>query len=263
MSKRRAIPKKIRFEVFKRDSFTCQYCGAKAPDVLLEIDHIQPVSKGGTDDLLNLVTACKACNSGKGDRQLAQSDVLDKKRAQLEELQARKEQIEMMFEWQKSLSDLDEQVVENLGDYWADKTPGYVLNESGLQDLRKLLRQFGIDEIMHAMDIAADYYLEFENGKVTPDSFDIAFNKIGGICMVRRREREDPNIKRIYWIRGIVRRRCNYFNSQLALSLLQEAVSLGADLDELERHAKQIRNWTAWRSGIEDYIRALSEDFDA
>jgi 5-methylcytosine-specific restriction endonuclease McrA len=45
MNKRKSISKKIRFEVFKRDSFTCQYCGSKSPDVTLVIDHIMPVAK--------------------------------------------------------------------------------------------------------------------------------------------------------------------------------------------------------------------------
>lgn len=36
MSKRKSISKKLRFEVFKRDGFTCQYCGRMAPDVVLE-----------------------------------------------------------------------------------------------------------------------------------------------------------------------------------------------------------------------------------
>lgn len=45
-NKRKAISKKIRFEVFKRDSFRCQYCGSSAPDILLQIDHIKPI-KGG------------------------------------------------------------------------------------------------------------------------------------------------------------------------------------------------------------------------
>ena len=50
--KRKSINKKIRFEVFKRDNFTCQYCGKSAPNVILEIDHITPVSKGGNNDLI-------------------------------------------------------------------------------------------------------------------------------------------------------------------------------------------------------------------
>ena len=40
MAERKPIGKKMRFEVFKRDKFTCQYCGRKAPDVILEVDHI-------------------------------------------------------------------------------------------------------------------------------------------------------------------------------------------------------------------------------
>ena len=44
--KRVPISKALRFEVFKRDSFTCQYCGRSAPEVVLEVDHIVPVSKG-------------------------------------------------------------------------------------------------------------------------------------------------------------------------------------------------------------------------
>lgn len=46
MAERKTISKKTRFEVFKRDSFTCQYCGRTAPDVILEIDHINPVNNG-------------------------------------------------------------------------------------------------------------------------------------------------------------------------------------------------------------------------
>ena len=256
--KRKPIPKSVRFEVFKRDKFTCQYCGAKAPDVILEVDHIQPVSKGGTDDIFNLITACRACNSGKGDRQLSETATIDKQRRQLEELQERKEQIEMLFEWQRSLQALEDQVVDQLASYWEEKTPGLVLSDVGRQDLRKLVRKFGLSEVMEAMNIAADYYLRFDDeGNATPESFNIAFSKLGGICMNRRREREDPNIRRIYYIRGIARNRCGYFDDRRALILLQQAVEAGADLDELEVHAKSVRSWSEWRRGIEDYIDEL------
>jgi 5-methylcytosine-specific restriction endonuclease McrA len=61
---------KLRFLVLERDNFTCQYCGrtpSKDRSVILEIDHIIPKSKGGTDDIDNLITSCKECNLGKGD----------------------------------------------------------------------------------------------------------------------------------------------------------------------------------------------------
>lgn len=55
----------MRFQVLNRDGFTCQYCGAKAPDAKLVIDHIVPVAAGGTAMLANLRTACEPCNQGK------------------------------------------------------------------------------------------------------------------------------------------------------------------------------------------------------
>ena len=64
--KRVTIPKKVRFEVFKRDDYTCQYCGRGAPEVTLEADHIVPVAEGGTNEMFNLKTACTDCNRGKG-----------------------------------------------------------------------------------------------------------------------------------------------------------------------------------------------------
>jgi DNA-directed RNA polymerase subunit RPC12/RpoP len=66
----RSLSKTVRFEVFKRDHFACQYCGATPPAVVLEVDHIEPVALGGGDDEGNLVTACFDCNRGKAARDL-------------------------------------------------------------------------------------------------------------------------------------------------------------------------------------------------
>lgn len=67
---RSSIGKSVRFEVFKRDRFTCQYCGATPPNAVLEVDHIHPVASGGTNEEGNLVTACFNCNRGKAARLL-------------------------------------------------------------------------------------------------------------------------------------------------------------------------------------------------
>jgi hypothetical protein len=67
---RRSTGKRLRFEVFKRDYFTCQYCGAQPPGVVLVVDHITPVAAGGGDGQENLLTACEPCNQGKSDRLL-------------------------------------------------------------------------------------------------------------------------------------------------------------------------------------------------
>jgi 5-methylcytosine-specific restriction endonuclease McrA len=53
-----------RREIFRRDNFTCQYCGKHAKS--LTIDHVIPRRLGGTTDWTNLVTACPRCNHLKG-----------------------------------------------------------------------------------------------------------------------------------------------------------------------------------------------------
>lgn len=262
MLRRKGLSKKIRFEVFKRDLFTCQYCGRKAPDVLLEVDHIEPVSKGGTDDILNLISSCKECNAGKSDRALSDTAVLDRRRQQLEELQERREQIEMMFEWQRGLLDLDDEVIDKLSAFWSEQAPGYHLNENGMKGLKRLKKRFEVDEIMPAMKIAAEQYLEYDDGGLTKESVEYAWKKVGGICNIRRQERDKPYMQRLYYIRGILRNRLHYINEPLALQLLERAVDLDASLDSLENHAKSVENWTQWRQAIEDYISQHEQDYD-
>ena len=61
-----AISRRLRYEVLRRDSYTCRYCGAKAPDVKLNVDAVVPEALGGSHkDPANLITACEACNGGK------------------------------------------------------------------------------------------------------------------------------------------------------------------------------------------------------
>jgi len=76
---RKEISSGLRFKVLSRDSFTCQYCGRSAPEVVLHVDHVIPVSKGGTNDIRNLVTACEACNLGKSNIELMEASESDKR----------------------------------------------------------------------------------------------------------------------------------------------------------------------------------------
>ncbi len=68
-SKRRLISGKKRHAVFARDNYRCQICGATVDDgAKLHVDHILPVSKGGTNDITNLQILCEKCNLGKHNR---------------------------------------------------------------------------------------------------------------------------------------------------------------------------------------------------
>lgn len=70
MAKRKAISNGLRFDILRRDNFTCQYCGAKPIESELVIDHINPVANGGTNEPDNLITSCHKCNSGKSNKSL-------------------------------------------------------------------------------------------------------------------------------------------------------------------------------------------------
>lgn len=81
---RQPIPRKLRHEIFKRDGYRCRECGASKDETSLEIDHILPVAKGGTNDIDNLQTLCRECNrmkhtdewvGGETDLEVAQNEL--------------------------------------------------------------------------------------------------------------------------------------------------------------------------------------------
>jgi hypothetical protein len=55
-------------KLFARDRQLCAYCGDHFPEDLLTREHIRPVSQGGPDHWMNVVTACRGCNHRKGNR---------------------------------------------------------------------------------------------------------------------------------------------------------------------------------------------------
>lgn len=62
-----------RRNIYRRDRYTCQYCGARPGSELLSIDHVLPRSRGGRSNWENCVLACLRCNKRKADRTLEES----------------------------------------------------------------------------------------------------------------------------------------------------------------------------------------------
>jgi len=183
MAERKPIGKKMRFEVFKRDKFTCQYCGRKAPDVILEVDHIKPVAEGGKNTILNLITSCRDCNRGKGKVRLEENEEVVKQQDRLQELAEKREQMKMLLDWRNELADFMDNQAAELNEY-IGKLTGWRCTESGLAKLKNLLSRFSFQEVIEAIDISYSRYY-------TPGrdyTWDIAFNKIGGVCYNRRKQ---------------------------------------------------------------------------
>lgn len=144
-----AITKKIRFEVFKRDGFACAYCGKTPPAVTLEVDHIEPVSKGGKDEIANLITACFDCNRGKKDIPLEK--IPNKLLENLEVLQEQEDQLKAYRKLVKKVqvrieADIDE-VRSVYTDYYGWKLNGIPEAES----IKRFLQHLPKHEVIDAM----------------------------------------------------------------------------------------------------------------
>lgn len=117
--RRKQVRKGLRFEIFKRDGFTCQYCGRQPPEIVLQIDHITPVAEGGDNDPMNLVTACRDCNLGKGKKLLDRPKRPDADLAWLE-IQQELAELQAYQEAKTQKDHLLTQVVEALQRTWFD-----------------------------------------------------------------------------------------------------------------------------------------------
>ena len=179
-NKRKSIPKSVRFEVFKRDSFKCQYCSASAPDVILEVDHIVPVAEGGENDMMNLITSCRDCNRGKGKKKLTDRQTIEKQKTELDDLNERRQKMEMMLQWKCDLLNFESEMV-NAIDLLICSMTSWAMSDFAKQKIRRLISQFSFDEVYDATSISFEKYY---NG--TEKSWGVAFNKIGGICYNRK-----------------------------------------------------------------------------
>ena len=247
MTERKAISQRIRFEVFKRDKFTCQYCGSKAPDVLLQVDHVEPVAEGGSNDILNLVTACGECNGGKGALRLSDDSILEKSRKQAEILQERREQIEMIAEWHRELANVESLAVSKVSDLIASSK--YVPNAVGMGHIARWIKKFGLAETMAATDTAFTQYF-----RGTKESWEHAFSMIPRVAKCKEIERENPVLAKAMLYRGILRKRLNYVNYDEVLEWLQVMlVELGEG--ETSRICNSVSSWTKFTNLAHDAIQ--------
>jgi len=178
MSKRKPISKKLRFEVFKRDEFVCQYCGSNPPSVILHVDHIISVKDGGSNEIDNLLTACESCNLGKGATPL--KEIPSSLRDRAKEISEREEQLKG---YNKILLDKAERIesqawivvsaLEN--DQQVDS-----YSRSRLLSIKKFLELLPVTELVEAAEITIARCGSAERDRAFRYFCGICWNKIKG-----------------------------------------------------------------------------------
>lgn len=237
--KRKALSARIRFEVLKRDKFTCQYCGKKAPDVVLAVDHIKPVASGGTNDPLNLATSCVECNGGKSDKPLSDESAVEKARHQTDLMAQRREQIQMMAKWQIELATMDPEIaaINEL----LSKLIGQTLSEVGEKNMRRRITRYGLVEVMQSTALAFSQY-----------DRETAWEKITPILAARKRDRDFPGTSDAWHIVHNLKRtlRGSAWHPKEAVELLLRAKRLGVDWQDRSRQAEGHCRATSTSSAI-------------
>lgn len=171
----------MRFEVFKRDGFTCQYCGMTPPGVILHIDHINPVSMGGGNDIDNLITSCEPCNLGKSATPL--TDVPKSMQDRASDIAEREAQIRG---YNKILQDKADRIDAECWIVAAElEGEDYVesYNRKRLESIRMFLERLPVAEVKRAASITLARWGETSRDKT--------FRYFCGVCWRKIREQEN------------------------------------------------------------------------
>jgi len=173
--KRVGIGKKLRFEIFERDKFTCQYCGRTPIEdgLVLHVDHVISVKNGGDNGKNNLTTSCSDCNLGKGAKTtIKKGQTPAEVRKQLDETRERLEQIVAMNEAMREMTAIKNEIAIQKYD-WVHDVLGESFNEVLYKEIQKTLesksfRDLSVQDKKDALEITK---LKFEKGslKVVPD----------------------------------------------------------------------------------------------
>lgn len=260
---RKPISKKLRFEVFKRDSFTCQYCGKSAPDVILNVDHIKPVKLKGTNDILNLITSCFDCNSGKKATELSDQSVLKKQLSQLDELNEKRNQLELMVKWRDGLKNIDDEYLLVAVKEIEDKIAPHALTDSFKKDLKLAIKKYGINKLLDAVDIAYEKYKDITDflDKIIPITKNICLpeleQKINFICGIASNKFNHEYNSEFWKIKSFIKNYCDalkeywlFDDKQLIDDLQNEILPMLNEREMLSHFKSTMFAWTNQIKGL-------------
>lgn len=251
MAERKPLSKKIRFEVFKRDKFTCQYCGRMAPDVMLEVDHIKPVAKGGTNKITNLITSCHDCNSGKSDRELSDDAVVKRQQEQMLIAANKREQLEMMEQWREELDNFEDEQVYKFENYLRKihcMPDGISLSEHGVKKVKQWLKEYSFAELTEAASELSNRYDSdvFTNDNDGRLKFDEFFSKIPNIAKYKKNPMSDEQ-KKVFYLRKILINRLSYMDKAVAYVMIDDALRNGTSYEDIHSICCTCTSWTNFK----------------
>jgi hypothetical protein len=260
-NKKDTIPKKLRFEVFKRDSFTCIYCGRRPPEVVLHADHRIPEAGGGETTILNLVTSCLDCNLGKGATPLDDHAFVAKHHDNAAEMQERREQLQMIADWYHDLSHQHDELQQVINAFFNRRVPGCGIAPGPLQKIARFAEKHqAVDCVFDAIaDLAAENVSFDEPGKASKDCAEyivsrlehVARNKLAlkGLPLVQNEEGQAR------YLFGILRNKSRMGelpHSVRFYEIVNGILASGRTIAELTHAAKESRGFKHWRQQFDD-----------
>ena len=188
---------------------------------------------------MNLVTSCEPCNSGKGPRQLDDHSVIVKQKRQLDDLNERRLQAEMLCDYRTELKKEPVPELPSVFRFWLHLSKAEP-RDSDRDAVEKLLVSAGLRETLHCIEIVTDQYSNAEQ----------AIRMLPRVAAVRRKTKRKPYLRDLLYIRGILRNRLTYVNERMALKLMENAVEGGASTDQIRDASMRVVSWPDWKAAI-------------
>lgn len=179
---------------------------------------------------MNLVTSCIDCNLGKSDKKLSDLSTVEKQRQQVESLSERREQLALMMQWRDGLEDLQKRQLSIAVERFNNMLPDSILSKTGEDNLGKLVKAYGLENVLNHMHAAHDKAAK-NNGGI-PD-ITATFKNIGKLISIQNM---DPVEKNARYICGILRNKFGFIDTAYYLDVLTSnwnAIELQSFINDL------------------------------
>ena len=249
------VYKRIKFEVFEKDSFKCQVCGAAAPNVTLTLHRLQNNQQAENWlDPAFLTTFCESCQRKNGSQESANTG--NNGHLSLNALEERLDQLKMLINWRKGMIKIRKRQLASLVEFWQELVPSIFLSEVHKKTLLSCISKYSSDDIKEAMRLAVqEFIVVHQDGSIARDSFQMAFANIPEICYRKTKMSKTREAEELYHIHDILEERIDgFFDSARVIQWLNYARSWDVHLEELIQMAARVTNWTQFSCSIDELV---------